>query len=193
MRILKELLQLTGVKKHVVSALNPQGNGQVEIFNKSLKKFLRCFVSELTDDWEAFLAPLQLAHNTALCKSTHTTPYSLMFNQEPSMPWSLQLTTYSQTDSAQKFRMLQYTRQMAIDRNVEARKAYTRAYNERASSRTFQLETRSLCIILLPPRVLILNCTARGRGGFGCQPHMAMMPIRSVNQGDDPRRSRQPG
>ena len=143
-RILKELLQLTGVKKHVVSALNPQGNGQVEIFNKSLKKFLRCFVSELTDDWEAFLAPLQLAHNTSLCKSTHTTPYSLMFNQEPSMPWSLQLTTYSQTDSAQKFRMLQYTRQMAIDRNVEARKAYTRAYNEKASSRNFSVGDKVL-------------------------------------------------
>ena len=149
------------IKKHVVTAMNPQANGQVEIFNRSLKKFLRSFCNDLTDDWEQYLAPLQLAHNTSLCKSTHTSPYFLVFGQQPSMPWSLQLDTYSQSEASSKFRLLQYARTFAADSNEEACKAYS--IIRRPLLVVLQLVTWFWYITPLLPKVLILNCPAHGR------------------------------
>ena len=149
--VLRELMKLIGVRKHMVSALNPQANGQVEIFNKSLKKFLRCFVNELTDDWVPYLPALQLAHNTSVSKSTYATPHSLVFGQEPAMPWSLQLNTYSQSDAAVKYRLLQHARNLAVERNEEARKAYARYYNQKASLRRFAVGDKILVHYPSPP------------------------------------------
>ena len=61
----------------------------MERFNREMKDYLTAFVAPDTLNWEDFLKPLQLAHNTALNRSTCMTPYFVVFSQDPTLPWSL--------------------------------------------------------------------------------------------------------
>ena len=55
------------INNHIVTPYHPQSNGQVERFNKDMKKYLRTMLDDTTN-WVAFLKPLQFAHNTAVSK-----------------------------------------------------------------------------------------------------------------------------
>ncbi len=50
-----ELFQLLNVRHTKTSPVHPQCNAQVEVFNKTVKKFLQSFVDDTTLNWETFL------------------------------------------------------------------------------------------------------------------------------------------
>ena len=56
--------------------------GQAESFKKDMEKYLFTILDN-TANWAAYLKPLQLAHNSALNKSTEITPYFLTFLEHP--------------------------------------------------------------------------------------------------------------
>lgn len=130
--VLNELSKLMQFNKHVISPYHPMANGQVERFNRDMRKYLMTILNE-TSDWVSFLKPLQFAHNSAVNKSTHFTPQYLTFLQHPRLPDSLDSpkVNYNQSYSTEAFKRLQYAYKLVCRNNEEARKAYTANYNKK--------------------------------------------------------------
>jgi hypothetical protein len=59
-KLSNELFTLLNVKHTKTTPAHPQRNVQVEVFNKTVKKYLAFFVDHTTLDWENFLLALML-------------------------------------------------------------------------------------------------------------------------------------
>ena len=138
--LLGELCKLMNIDHHVVTPYSPQSNGQVERFNKDMKRYLLTMLDDTTN-WVAFLKPLQFAHNTAVSKSTHFTPHYLTFLSDPRLPDTISApnVTYSDTYSADSFRRMQYAYKLVYENNVEARQVYAAHFNKKARDRSFEV------------------------------------------------------
>ena len=139
-KILEELCTLMQIKKHVVTAYHPQANGQVERFNRDMKKYLTTMLDDTTD-WVSYLKPLQFAHNTAINKSTMLTPHYLTYFDDPRLPNCIDVPTitYSSSYSADSIRRMQYAYRLVYKNNADAREAYTSYYNKKTRTRQFEL------------------------------------------------------
>jgi hypothetical protein len=65
----QELFKLQGTQLHLNTAYYPQTDGQIEVVNKCLETYLRCFSSERKNQWAQWLALVECWYNT----SYHTT------------------------------------------------------------------------------------------------------------------------
>ena len=69
---------LLGIEHSQTSAYHPQGNGQVERFNRTIEAMLSKVVQSNQRDWDNHLPKVLLAYRTAIYESTRFTPYHLM-------------------------------------------------------------------------------------------------------------------
>ena len=77
------------IEHAVITPHHPQTNAQVEIFNKTMAKYLRTAIedgSDTTLDWELYLGPLMFSYNTAVHKSTTISPFYATFGYDPRVP-----------------------------------------------------------------------------------------------------------
>jgi hypothetical protein len=82
-KLLEELFQLLNVRHTKTSPAHPQCNAQVEVFNKTVKKFLQSFVDDTTLNWETFLLALAISYNTSYHSTIATTPFELLLEKKP--------------------------------------------------------------------------------------------------------------
>jgi hypothetical protein len=61
-----ELFQLLNVRHAKTSPVHPQCNAQVEVFNKTVKKFLQSFVDDTTQNWKLSYQPWLIAITLAI-------------------------------------------------------------------------------------------------------------------------------
>ena len=80
------LFQLLNVRHTKTSPAHPQCNAQVEVFNKTVKKFLQSFVDDTTLNWETFLPALAISYNTSYHSTIATTPFELLFGEKARLP-----------------------------------------------------------------------------------------------------------
>ena len=66
-------------------------NGKVEMQNKPLSRYFRCYLSEAGNNWAKLACQSAFAHNTSVNSSTGTTPYEIVFGFKPQIPISLKL------------------------------------------------------------------------------------------------------
>ena len=165
--ILDELCKLMKCDKHVISPYHPMANGQVERFNRDMRKYLLTILNE-TSDWAAFLKPLQFAHNSALNKSTNFTPHYLTFLQHPNLPDSLnsKKVIYNDNYSSEAFRRMQYAHRLVYQNNEEARLAYTANFNKRMRTRQFKIGDEIIAIFPISPKVLNHKLAPIWKGPF---------------------------
>ncbi len=81
-----EIFQLLNVSHMKISPAHPQCNVQVEVFNKTVKKFLQSFVVETTLNWETFLLALALSYNTSYLSPIASKPFELFFREKARLP-----------------------------------------------------------------------------------------------------------
>ena len=153
-KVLGELLKLLKSSHHVITSHHPRAAGQVERFNREMKDYLTAFVAPDTLNWEDFLKPLQLAHNTALNRSTCMTPYFVVFSQDPTLPWSLTnpQTTISESWAADKYRTMLYARELVMVNNTAAREAYRKYFDKNLKNKPFQVGDQVLVFFKDPPK-----------------------------------------
>jgi hypothetical protein len=82
-KLSEELIQLLNVSHTKTSPAHPQCNAQVEVFNKTIKKFLKSFVDDTTLNWETFLPALAISYNTSYHSTITTTPFELLLADKP--------------------------------------------------------------------------------------------------------------
>ena len=136
--LLDELCKLMSTDKHVVTAYHPMANGQVERFNRDMKKYLKTMLEDTTN-WVEFLKPLQFAHNTAVSSSTNFTPHFLTFLDHPRLPDTVSEpeNVNAHSYSSDAFRRMQYAYKLVFKNNEVARQTYTKYFNQKARDRNF--------------------------------------------------------
>ena len=84
--IFAELCELLEIRKTQTSARNPKGNGQVERFNSTLIKMIKCYIKHDQTSWDRNLGCLAAAYRSTPHESTNLTPNLLMLGREVRLP-----------------------------------------------------------------------------------------------------------
>ena len=91
-------LLLLGMGKTRTSAYHPQGNGQVERFNRTVEAILAKTVKDNQRDWDLCLQKALFAYRTSLHKTTGFTPFHLVFGRTPKLPIDVMLERMEEAD-----------------------------------------------------------------------------------------------
>ena len=89
--LMHELCDLMGISKTRTSAYHPQCDGQVERQNRTLQDMLSTFVSHHSTEWDQWLDPIVFAYNTSKQESIGYSPYEMVFDHTPRMPFEIEL------------------------------------------------------------------------------------------------------
>ena len=85
-KLFKEMCSLLGIEKTRTTPFHPQGDGQVERFNATLKTILSKIIAVHNDDWDVHLPYAMMAYRSSVHDSTGETPNMLMFGRETELP-----------------------------------------------------------------------------------------------------------
>ena len=85
-RLFKEMCSLLGIEKTRTSSYHPQGNPQVERFNRTLQSMLKAYVGENRDDWDDLLPFIMMAYRATAHESTRLSPNKVMLGREIALP-----------------------------------------------------------------------------------------------------------
>jgi hypothetical protein len=116
-KLTAEMMELLNISHTKTSLAHPQCNSQVEVFNKTVKKYLASFVDNTALNWETFLPALALSYNTSYHSPIATTPFELLFGEKARLPSfpnkDIQKIHYVETSVAECFNLLQKIRKIA--------------------------------------------------------------------------------
>ena len=141
-KVAAELYQLIQARSHTGCAYHPQAQGLVERNHRTINEYLRIFVDESTANWEEFLPPLQYALNTRTHSATKMSPYWMTFGQHPINPWTspnAKSKTYSESDIANKFRLLLFAHDIVNKNNLKAKVVSRKQYDKLSKERNFRV------------------------------------------------------
>ena len=138
-----ELFEKLQIKHTKTSPAHPQCNSQVEVFNKTVAKYLASFVDKLTLDWEQYLPMLMFSYNTSYHSTIMTTPFELLFGMKPRIPslphQDVQRVHYGESFASERLLELQKARQIA-QQNIQTKTEHVKTqFDQKASAHNFKI------------------------------------------------------
>lgn len=74
-----------GIQRKLSTAYHPETDGQTERTNRTLKAYLRTYVTYKQDNWVSLLPMAQMAYNNKVSESTNQTPYYALHGMHPNL------------------------------------------------------------------------------------------------------------
>ena len=142
-KLSKELFKLLGIKHTTTTPAHPQCNAQVEVFNKTVAKYLASFVDNSTLDWEQYIPALMFSYNTSYHSTTHTTPFELLYGMKPRTPSlpaaDIQRKFYGESFASERLQILQKAREIAKAHIEESQLKYKAQHDKNAQPHDFSI------------------------------------------------------
>jgi hypothetical protein len=82
----QHLWEQLGTKLAMSTAYHPQTDGQTERANRTIEEMLRAYVNTKQNDWDEYLAAIEIAYNNSKQTSTGFSPFYLNYGQHPTIP-----------------------------------------------------------------------------------------------------------
>ena len=99
--VINAMCRQLGIERSRNTAYHPQGNGQVERFNRTLESMLAKVVADNQRDWDKHLPQVLFAYRTSLHETTKFTPFFLNFGRSPTLPIDIMLGREPQEQNPQ--------------------------------------------------------------------------------------------
>jgi hypothetical protein len=113
----------------------PRCNGQVEVFNRTIGRYLRSFCDSRKINWVTYLPALMFCYNTGVSKATQISPFNLWYKFNPKMLFfdthNPLARLYDESDEAVILKRLQTSKDLAIKNNLSFREAYSTLYDKK--------------------------------------------------------------
>ena len=137
-----ELCEKLEIKHSKNTPYHPQCNAQVEVFNKTVQKYLASVVNPSTLDWELYLPPLMFSYKTSFHATTKSSPFQLTFGMSPRLPSfpqpDLERKHYGEGYVEQRMQLLQKARQVATEHAIKSGQKSEENFNKKSETRTFE-------------------------------------------------------
>jgi transposase InsO family protein len=139
-----EMMELLNVQHTKTSPYHPQCNSQVEVFNKTVKKYLASYVDDSTLNWDEWLLALMLlAYNTSYHSTIATTTFELLFGVKPRLPSfpgpDIERHHYGESIAAERLQMLQQARKLAQQTATDQGEKYKQNYDKQSAFHKFEI------------------------------------------------------
>ena len=87
--LMQDICRLFMIDKTRTTPYHPQGNGQVERFNRVIVDTISKYCAEKPHLWDTYLPYVTFVYNTTVHRTIGTTPYSMLFGKEAQYPIDL--------------------------------------------------------------------------------------------------------
>ena len=67
------------------TAYHPQTDGQTERVNQELEQYLRCYTSQVQDDWAKYVSLAEFAYNNRKHSATEKSPFEIILGYHPAI------------------------------------------------------------------------------------------------------------
>ena len=111
--LIKSMCNLLGITRTRTSAYHPQGNGQVERFNRTVEAMIAKVIDANQRNWDVHLPKALFAYRTAVHESTRFTPFHVTFGRSPTLPVDAMMGTLPKPDG-EEISMPQFVRQLHL-------------------------------------------------------------------------------
>ncbi|CAL9693785.1 unnamed protein product [Knipowitschia caucasica] len=161
-KLFAKLQEYSGVQGSRTTPYHPQGNGQVERFNRTLLAMLRNLPEAAKADWKSSLAKVVHSYNCTRSEATGYAPYFLLFGRSPKLPIDLMfgLETKEQSSSHQE-----YAGKWRIKMTEAYKLASKSAYKEGTRGKALYDKKVYGAELLPGSRVLVRNLNEKGGPG----------------------------
>ena len=141
--LFQRLQEHSGVAHSRTTPYHPQGNGQVERFNRTLLGMLRSLPEDQKEDWRASVDKVVHAYNCTRNESTGFSPFFLLFGRHPRLPIDLAFgfepkenqTKGSSTEYAARWsQQMKQAYELARKNATQAAQRRKRLYDQKAHS-----------------------------------------------------------
>ena len=149
--IVQKLCKLFDIGKSRTTPYHPEGNGQVERYNRTMHNNLRTLTPQQKRKWPEHLPELVYAYNSTVHASTGYTPYFLMFGRNPVLPIDhlLGITESETTTTVDEYlqkhkKRLTEAMELAKQNLDKAAEQRREQYNQNTSEKPVSVGTRVL-------------------------------------------------
>jgi hypothetical protein len=129
-KILAQICVYLQIAKNKTTPAHPQCNAQVEVVNKTIKKYL----TTMTDnslDWKPIVPTLSFAYNTTVHNTTGFSPAHLMFGYQPKYTTNMSLPDSHNTNTDNLLRHLFLNRQIAAKNALSNTDKYKQRHDDK--------------------------------------------------------------
>eukprot|EP00922_Rhytidocystis_sp_ex-Travisia-forbesii_P070266 GHVS01104992.1.p2 GENE.GHVS01104992.1~~GHVS01104992.1.p2 ORF type:complete len:341 (+),score=13.00 GHVS01104992.1:1932-2954(+) len=153
----KDFHKYLGTKITPSTTMHPQTDGQSEKTIDTMTTWLRQYVQGNPKSWVKWLPVAEFAYNSASQESTGTTPFTMVYGENPTSPSLIEdadrgIPTGDQTAYA-RYAKLQRQVEKCVENIHKAQRKQQRNYNKGVRERDFEVGQRVyLSTTILPPR-----------------------------------------
>ncbi|KAG1224626.1 hypothetical protein G6F67_009476 [Rhizopus microsporus] len=95
--IIRQVCRNYNIIHKTTTPYNPQSNGLIERFNRTLTQILQKRTPEEKEDWDIYLPATLFAYRTIKQATTKQTPFFMLYGYEPKTPFDLDHHAYERT------------------------------------------------------------------------------------------------